>query len=163
GRERLAERGEAEGTAAAHAAYYLALAEAGEAALKRHDQRAWLERLEREHDNPRAALGWARAGGAIEVGPGPASRPRRLCGRHGHRVEGVARLDELLAQAGDGAPAVRARALMAAGRLSSGSDPAGSVTRSTSALELGREIGDRDCIGHSLNNLGLVAQARADC
>lgn len=162
GRELLGADGESNLTTRAHAAYYLELAHAGQRGLKGHDQGPWLERLEREHDNLRAVLDWARAAGELELGLTLAGHLWRFWERHGHTGEGVARLDELLAEARDVSPATRALALTAAGRLSSGRDHEGSVARSRTGLALARELGNGEGIGHALNNLGLVAQARND-
>ncbi len=60
GWEVLAERQEREATQAAHAAYYLALAEEAELALGGPQQLLWLQRLEREYGNLHAALHWLR-------------------------------------------------------------------------------------------------------
>ena len=51
GLEALTVHQEMETTQAAHAAYYLALAEAADGWLWGPQQPAWVERLEREHDN----------------------------------------------------------------------------------------------------------------
>ena len=59
GAERLRETGEADQTRGRHLGWYLALAERAESALYGPDQNSWLERLEREHDNVRAALRWS--------------------------------------------------------------------------------------------------------
>lgn len=50
---------ELEATQQAHAAYYLHLAEEAEARQFGRDQIRWFDRLEKEHDNLRAALRWA--------------------------------------------------------------------------------------------------------
>jgi len=42
-----------------HTAYYLAIAETAAPWLRTHDQLVWLDQLEREHDNLRAALTWS--------------------------------------------------------------------------------------------------------
>ncbi len=72
GLECLSDSGEEEITRMAHAAYYLALAEEAEPELGSPQQAVWLERLEREHDNMRAALHWSIEQGAtkqrIEIG-----------------------------------------------------------------------------------------------
>ena len=54
--ERLAESGDAERVRAAHAAYYLALAEEAEPHLRGTDQLVWLARLTEDHDNITTAL-----------------------------------------------------------------------------------------------------------
>jgi len=59
GLEMLSASGEMETTQHAHAAYYLTLAEKAEPELEGPQQIAWLERLEREHDNLRAVLEWS--------------------------------------------------------------------------------------------------------
>ena len=56
--ETLATSGEMEDTQQAHAAYYLRLAEEAKPELVGSQQTVWLERLEREHENLRAALSW---------------------------------------------------------------------------------------------------------
>src|SRR5258708_27959959 len=58
GRECLEALGEAEGMHHAHAAYYLALAEEAEPRLTSRGMGSWLERLQRAHENLRAALAW---------------------------------------------------------------------------------------------------------
>jgi predicted ATPase len=66
-REKLEESGEAEEIKRAHAEYFSALAEEADSELKGPDQLQWLQRLEAEHDNIRAALGWALQPGETEV------------------------------------------------------------------------------------------------
>jgi predicted ATPase len=56
GREKLSASSEAEQASERHAGYYLALAEEAEPELKGAGQVAWVERLEQERDNLRAAM-----------------------------------------------------------------------------------------------------------
>jgi predicted ATPase/DNA-binding SARP family transcriptional activator/uncharacterized protein HemY len=56
--ERLTERGEAPATQLAHALYFLDLAERAEPELRGPQQVAWLDRLDGEQANLRAALAW---------------------------------------------------------------------------------------------------------
>jgi predicted ATPase len=58
-REKLQESGEAEEIKRLHAQYFLTLAEEAYPEFKGANQLEWLERLEVEHDNVRAALTWA--------------------------------------------------------------------------------------------------------
>ena len=64
--ERLAESGEAPAVQRRHILYYLRLAEAAEPEFAGPRQRRWFARLEREHDNVRAALDGCCAGGYAE-------------------------------------------------------------------------------------------------
>jgi predicted ATPase/DNA-binding SARP family transcriptional activator len=59
GAERLAQAGEAEAVRAAHAAYYLEMAQEAEEHLRGHEQLVWLARLSAENENLVAALRWA--------------------------------------------------------------------------------------------------------
>src|SRR4029453_17026921 len=118
----LEAEGEAEALQQAHAAYYLALAEEGEAKLKTAEQAVWLTGLEQEHDNVRAALRWALGNNETEMA-------LRLCGAlwrfwtmHGHLSEGRRWAEAALSSA-DHTPldqmssSVLAKALSSAGML----------------------------------------------
>ena len=59
GLELLAETGELHPTQEAHAHFFLRLSEQAEPELQGPNQAAWVERLEQEHDNLRAALEWS--------------------------------------------------------------------------------------------------------
>jgi predicted ATPase len=155
--------GEEEATERAHTEHYLALARTAEACLAGPEQAAWLERLEREHDNLRAVLHRAVRRGEIETGLELAALIRRFWERHGHWTEGLGWLDRLLAGAAHTPPEVRARALMAAGILARRqSDVTGALARYEASLALYRSLGDRRGIFRALNNLGLVAFQRGE-
>ena len=117
-RERLIEAGEDEVVRDRHLEFYLRFALDNEPKLAGPDQAEWLDRLEVEHDNFRAALEWSQERTA-------GSEPGlRLAGTllwfwvvHCHWREGSAWLDALLQRNHDSQPAIRARALMAAGWL----------------------------------------------
>lgn len=61
--EQLEASGEAADLRRRHATYYLLLAEQAESGLHGPQQRWWLDNLEREHDNLRAALAWSESQG----------------------------------------------------------------------------------------------------
>ena len=65
--EQLEEGEEAEKIMRRHARYYLALAEEAEPRIKGHDQVEWLDRLEAENDNLRAAIGWSLEAGEAQT------------------------------------------------------------------------------------------------
>src|SRR5262249_27972983 len=65
-REGLARRGEVQAVGDRHARYFLARAEEVEPWLERSDLSTWLDELEQEHDNLRAALTWLRDRGEVE-------------------------------------------------------------------------------------------------
>jgi predicted ATPase len=65
--ERLVESGEAETIRRQHALFFLELAEESELNLRGAAQSMWLDRLETEHDNLRAALTWAIESGDVQT------------------------------------------------------------------------------------------------
>jgi hypothetical protein len=82
----------------AHAVYFLVLAERAEPELQGPVQVAWLDRLEREHDNFRAALAWAQAhpGTEAELGLRLAAALEPFWFARGHLREGRAWTEGLL-------------------------------------------------------------------
>src|SRR5690348_15839517 len=59
GLELLASRGEMEAVRKAHAGYFLELSERADLELAASVSHEWLDRLEQEHDNLRAAMHWS--------------------------------------------------------------------------------------------------------
>jgi tetratricopeptide (TPR) repeat protein len=164
GLEQLEACGEAAEIRRRHAAHYLALAEAAEPELTGPRQAAWLDRLEAEHDNLRAALRWAVEQGEAELGLRLGGALWRFWYVRGYLTEGRERLAELLAAAGaPGQTAARARALRGLGIVAEAQgDYAVARRHYEEALALMRELGDRRGIALSLNNLGDVARDRGD-
>ena len=112
GLEQLEASGGLGATRQAHAEYYLALAEAAEPELRGPEQARWLERLEAEHDNLRAALEWADERDAGELGARLGAALWRFWSVRGYLTEGRARLGSVLARVGPSVgAATRARVL----------------------------------------------------
>jgi predicted ATPase/DNA-binding SARP family transcriptional activator/uncharacterized protein HemY len=86
-----------DGLARRHAGYFLSLAEQAGPQLIGPEQGAWLERLEREHDNLRAALDGLVERGETEEGLRLGAALGRFWEVRGHLREGRRRLAELLA------------------------------------------------------------------
>ena len=163
GQQRLAASGRAGAVRDRHLAHFLALAEEAEPALKGADQATWLDRLEAEHDNLRAALGWAQEAGATEVGLRLAGALWRFWLMRGHFHEGRTWLEGALAGAEGAAPNVRAEALQGAGVLAAEQGDYGRAAASfTGSLALRREMGDRRGSARTLSNLGIVAYEQGE-
>jgi predicted ATPase/DNA-binding CsgD family transcriptional regulator len=102
----------------AHRDYYLALAEAADPQLVAAGQAAWLDRLDAELGNLRAAVAFSLAQADPEPGLRLAASLREFWRARGHAVEGADALRALLdAPAAQGATLVRARALAVAANL----------------------------------------------
>jgi non-specific serine/threonine protein kinase len=116
--EQLAAEGEREAAQDRHAEYFLTLAEHAERSASGAEQAAWLDRLEREHDNLRTALRWLAQTGQVERELRLASALGWYWAIRGHAAEGRATLQRSLERAGVIAAAgPRARALGAAAEL----------------------------------------------
>ncbi len=136
-REKLKESAEAEQIKRTHAQYFLILAEEAYPELKGANQLEWLDRLEAEHDNMRAALSWAleleeaevaiRLGGALWL----------FWFVRGYHSEGRRWLQEALAMDERGSPDSRAMALAGVGWLAAHQ---GDLDRAQEACEEGLQL-----------------------
>ena len=161
---RLEESGEVEAVRRAHAEYFRALAEEAEPNLWGAEDAAWLDRLEREHDNMMAALSWAieheeatlalRVGGAL----------RWFWYMEGYYGEGRRWLEAALSKNWGAAAEARARALEGVGWLaSSQGDLDRAQTAANEGLMLSTEAGlDKVVVADFQNVLGDVARHRGD-
>lgn len=158
--ERLAEQGELEELHRRHAERYLELVLAAEPELTRANQALWLDRLDEEKDNIRAALTWAVAAGEIELGLQLAGALVRFWSTRGLMGEGRRWLGEALA-ASEGVPhGTLAKAYFAAGYAALGEgDFAPAKEAFERSLELAREVGDRNAEAATLAQLAWLAMS----
>jgi predicted ATPase len=163
--ERLADWGETEAVQARHREFFLALAEQAEPELEGPEQSVWLERLEREHDNLRAALAACLAAeeGAVD-GLRLAGALRRFWEVRNYFSEGRASLAAVLRIPGAAAPtAARARALTATGVLAwRQGDHAAARALHEEGLALWRQLGNERGIAYSLYYLARVIPGLPD-
>jgi len=159
--EALAAHEEVEAMRGAHAAYYLRMAEEAEHGLISPEQEQWLERLEREQENLRAALAWLIEQGELETPLRFATALWRFWSLHGHQREGYSILEHLLAAAGAGAGALRARALIGAGVLTGElGQHVQAEALCTEGLQLFRELEDRQGTILALWALGKITDKK---
>ncbi len=158
--EQLAKHGETAEIRRRHAAYYLALAEQTEPYLHGPQQARWLDRLESEHDNLRAALGWALEGEPQEQAQEIALRLAGALGRfwliRGHLSEGRDWLVRALTQ-GTPSRAIspRAKALRGVGDLVWRQGSQAEATKLLrEAVAVYKQLGDRVGMAHALASLG---------
>jgi non-specific serine/threonine protein kinase len=184
--ERLLEAGEGDTTRGRHLEYFLTLAEEAERQLISARQGEWLDRLETELDNLRAALAFSSSvascqlpvvsGGAseraslttgnwqlaTEMGLRLAGALWRFWSVRGYLTEGRERLAQALASAPE-PTAGRAKALGTAGSLAyRQADYQNARSLQEESLAIRRELGDRPGMATSLRNLGLIAHSQGD-
>jgi predicted ATPase/class 3 adenylate cyclase len=162
-RERLELSGEAAEVRRMHAEYFLALAEHDASEQQGPEEAAWLERLDLEHDNLRAALSWTLQAEEAELGMRLAGALWQFWDMRGYYSEGRRWLEEALAKDGR-ASAVRAKALEGVGWLA---DLQGDIDRAVAAAEEGLRLGARTKIQSSykasfLRILGSAAYVHGD-
>ncbi len=166
--EQLETEGEARTMRDRHLTWCVALAREAAPSLYGAEQEVWLARLEREHDNLRAALRWStsadseakdRATSGVEL----AGLLWRFWFIRGYLSEGRRWLGDTLVLGADAPAAVRAMALNGAGNLAHNQ---GDFQQATAlheeSLALRRAVEDRQGIANSLGNLGRLAHAQDD-
>jgi non-specific serine/threonine protein kinase len=159
--ERLAEMPERARIEAGHAATFLAMAQAAGPGLRGPGEQEWLERLEVEYQNIRAAIDWYtqhEPRDALRL----AAAMSRFWGVRGHFTEGRGRLRALLGMTRD-ATAMRVKALNGAASLAidqGGHTEARALLAESS--QLSRQLGYRSGEATALIYLGrsLIASGR---
>jgi predicted ATPase/class 3 adenylate cyclase len=161
--DRLEESTHADELRRRHAEHFLALAEEAYPHLRGGSQgRAWLDRLEAEHDNYRTALDRLEAIGDAQLALQLAGALHRFWYLRGYNPEGGRRLRRLLAVDERPTPA-RARALIGASvMVGMTGDTASERVFAEHALALSRELGDLWGAAYSTFVLGSNAASAAD-
>ncbi len=170
--EQLEASGEAEALRRAHASYFLALAEQATKQRYGPDSNAWRERLERDQDNLRAALAWARDHDEVELGLRLVVALTWFWKRRGRLREGRTWIEEMLtlrgrvaetAQESDEVTKARAKALLNDGMFASEQGSLAVAQRQIEeARALALAIGDARTARQALTNLGLIASLEGD-
>jgi tetratricopeptide (TPR) repeat protein len=159
--DRLERSGEGERLRQRHAHYFVALAEEAEPEILGADQIVWLERLEAERDNFRAALGWLLESGDTERALRLIGSLRRGWVARGYLSETRKWLEAAFEQRAAVSPQVEAKALYALGRVALAQ---GDYDQAIPALEqssrLFRELGEAEGLVFSLADLGFIATAQ---
>lgn len=158
GRECLVATGELETMQRLHAHYTLDIAEEAELQMGGAEQALWANRLEREHDNLRAALRWLIEGEETELALQLSAALYWFWSMRGYLGEGRQWLERALLGSEGVAPAIRAKALNFAAGLAYNEDERERVEQyCTESLHLYRELGDKRGAAISLYWLGQVA------
>jgi predicted ATPase/class 3 adenylate cyclase len=164
GAEQLEGADEDEETRDGHAFFFLEMAEAAEPHLRGLERKRWLDQLELDHDNLRAALRRALDTSHTDNGMRLVAALWRFWHLHGHLAEGRRWAEEVLALPGSSARTTsRARALTALGGLAYWMEDVPATRRAyEEALAIAREIGDRRLEAEGIYNLAYVPAYEGD-
>ncbi len=142
--ERLEASGVMETLGQRHARYFLTLVETAEPELTGPDQGRWFEQLAVEHDNLRAAIGWALEHGEAELAARITAPLWRFWVVDGHITEGRRWLERTLALKDALSEPLHANVLRSAGALAYWQgDYAQAMTSYGETLALYRALGDK--------------------
>jgi non-specific serine/threonine protein kinase len=159
----LSARAEAAAVRDRHLEWCVALAEVTRRQLYGPEQRRGLDRLEAEHDNLRAALGWAVEREAWELGIRLAGAVSRFWLLRGYISEGLGWLEATLGGGGAASTRAHADALLWAGTLAfRRHDSARALARYEESLAAFRDLGHTQWIAIALGCLGDVAGEQGD-
>lgn len=148
-----------------HVDFFLRLAEEAASNLQGSAQRAWLDKLETEHENVKAALSWCT------LTAQGVQKALRLAGElwtfwymHGHFSYARGALSDVLEyDCPDSALPARAMALNGAGNLARAQgDHTTAYSLLSESLTIHRQLGDTQGMSAALLGLGNVARAQGD-
>ena len=163
GVEQLVATDEENRTREAHVAWVVNLTERAELEVVGRDQVQWLRRLEEEHPNLRAALGWLEHTGDVTTRLRVASALMWFWYIRGHLGEGRAWLERALADGEDAPPSLRGRAQVAVSCLAFGQSNYPVVLAFAEAsLAVSESIGDTTGIAAARFMLGMVPQMQGN-
>jgi len=161
--DRLLEQGDADAVRKRHRDFFLALGEEAGPHFRGGELLTWLNRLEGEQDNLRAALEWSHGGGDPEFGLRLAVALWPLWRRRGHFKEARKWLEATLAPTGTTRTKTRASALRAAGTLArEQEDTITARERIEESIAISRELDDRQGLVDALLALGHLPQRDGD-
>ena len=158
--ERLDASGERDEIQRRHATYYAGLAERAEPQLISPEQHIWLDRIDTDFDNLRAAFTW------LAETPDGTDEAVRLAAnlfffwyiRGGRYAEGIEWFERALALSEGERSLARARVMWGAGfLLGIVGDGERAAPRVREALELARELDDASLISRALDCLGILS------
>ena len=156
--ERLQESDEEEQSRTRHAAFFLDLAERAEPELWKTSQAGWLDLLQAENDNLRAALSWTIDQGHDETGLRLSVALQRFWSVRGYLEEGRRWLETTLSASPSPEPSLRTRALHGIGRMALEQGDRTVADRALQqSLALGRRLGDKGGVAASLQGLAEAA------
>ena len=158
GLERLEAAEESSPIRNAHAAWARSFLETAEPELTRGNQDTWLNRIAAEHDNIRAALGWALSSGDSATALALTGTLWRFWNVRGFVTEGRSWLKRALAMGESAPPLMRAKALKAAGVLAENQqDYAEAIIHDEAAFAIFEAEGDQHSAALSLIDLANIA------
>jgi predicted ATPase/DNA-binding CsgD family transcriptional regulator len=160
--EKLEGSGEEEPVRSKHADFFLRLAERAEPALTGPDQGEWMDRLDAEVGNLRAAMAWFQEAADTEADLRLASALWGFCHARGYYEMGRTWLEDALSKGGDPTP-LRAGALTGAGLLAFlQCDYGGARERLEQSLSLHEDLADQRGVAGVKDVLGGLAREQGD-
>ena len=162
GLEQLESSGEGPGVNRRHAEYFLMLAEEADPHLRGPNQPQWLDRLEAEHANLRAAMVWSQESGDDELGLRIAAVLAWFWRLRGHLTEGRRWLEAMLNVCPD-RTALRSKVLARTTLLTYGQgDNLRAMALADESLAIAREVEDDSAIGWALHAMGRVLHSKVE-
>ena len=155
GLERLVERGDLDDVARRHAEFFLEVADSGSDAP--NEWEPWLEQVDSEHDNLRAAIAWARDRGEARLELRMAAALGPFWEARGFLTEGLVRVREALASDPEAPAGLKAQALKFGALLAyKQGDSAVARDLAERLAAVADDCEDEQILADALNSMGIV-------